>query len=919
MTEANFMSPIGRGIATKEFTKTDTGWEISASYQAGKRFTGFGIPVENLKDLYETILENMDYPVFMIHGKFVDGINKTDMLRRKRANKDNEPPTIIDQDLQFFAIDVDGYKCDGKFGNDDGKLIIERFINEELPSEFHNADYIYQFSSSYGLTTSDLKAHIFFWLDEPIHNLKVKQWAKEYNKHKGWGNIIDESIYTCSQPLYIQKRICIGGEDPIDDFVGYVKKDGKLFWIPSVVIEKEDGKSESIPLSNRKEAYDLAAGVEKILTSENYHNELNKLALSLINRRVPPNTVKSMLEGAMNAAKREISDDNRLNEWQIRFDDIERSVDSAVDIVDNPTFDQVYDWVSSANVSEIQQDFAEMVLSFNPVDLENIIRAISEKLSIGINAVKKTIKIARQEKLDEQKEELRKRKSEERQAAGFVEIEIDQTNTGEAAKLAAEALAGSGKEPQVFVMGGSLLSIGMGKPKSIRQMARADDLGMDYPKMPIIRHYTKPFYTLAGRMEKDIMFLSPTGQDIECPIRILHMVGEADNENFQPITGIVEHPFINNNWELMQKPGYDKRTGLFTVIHHKLKLTQMDPKDAYRYLTETVFAEFPFQSDLDRAVAVAALMTAIQRPSITDDSGMPGFGIVSPVQSSGKTTLAQLISYASFNRPAAASDWSNDDEELGKYILAILQEGHSCVLFDNIQENSNIRSSRLAKAMSTDIYGGRKLGENKTIEVPSSVLWMFTGNNIHFIGDFATRIYPITINPNMEKPDQRHFSRDNIGQWAMDNRKKIISAVLSIVIAGKNAPDMEGATRFKLWDQFVRKPLFVVSGIDVNEVVYNNQKTDPYAQGKTNLLNEIHESFGIKEFTTKEFMKKAFGAFEAGDTPLGEALEELMDKNAKNTMSVGRFFGGMTGAVFGNKQLTKMNRNMAYWQINIMN
>lgn len=908
MFKANFMSPLKRGIATKEFTKKEGKWEITKGYQAGKRFTGFSIDCENLVDLFNFIYENQDTPIFWIHGEFVEGTDLSDMVRRKRANEDGEAITVIDRELQCFAIDVDGYQTDLK-----GRNAIDSFILRHLPEEFHTADYIYQFSSSYRLTSEDLKCHIFFWLENTLQLPVLKNWAKAYNKMKGWGNIIDDSIYTSTQPVYIQRRICIGGFDPIDEFTGIVKKSGRLLWIPKIPLE--DSKGE-VPISDKKTPYDLAQGVEKILTSENYHNELNSLALSLINKRVPPWTVKEMLKGAMNAAAKGIASDTEAARWTERYNDIGRSVDSAVEIVGNPTFEELMEWVNCSSEDEVRAGFAVRCMKLDPVDQANAVAAISQKLELGRNPVRKSINIAIQENNDLIREEAKKQQSEKRQASGITEIELLPTDTGSVAKKAARALASSTKDPQVFTMGSTLVSIGLGKPKSIRQMSRLDDLGADYPKMPVIQQYTRPFYSLAGRMEKDVVFVNRDGNDVECSARVLQMVGDSEHKHFSPLTGIVEHPFVNNNWEVVQKNGYNSRTGLYTVLHHKLKLQEMEPDVAYKYLKDTVFAEFPFASELDIAVATAALITAIQRPSITDDSGMPGFGIVSPVQSSGKTTLAQLISYAAFNRPAAASDWSADDEELGKYILAILQEGHSCVLFDNIRENSNIISSRLAKAMSTDIYGGRKLGENKTIEVPSSVLWMFTGNNIHFIGDFATRVYPININPNMEHPDQRYFSRENIGQWAMDNRKKIISAVISIVMGGKNTGDLKGATRFKLWDKFVRKPIFNASGIDVNEAVNSNRMSDPAGQGKANLLVELTNVFKYQKFSTKDVLKNAYGEFNSGTSPLGEAIDDLMgNKKAKNSMSLGRFLAGMDGAVFGDFQLNKHTSNYVTYSI----
>jgi hypothetical protein len=586
--------------------------------------------------------------------------------------------------------------------------------------------------------------------------------------------------------------------------------------------------------------------------------------------------------------------------------------------VDDPSIEEVLMWILEEETLTVKAGYAKKCIRLSPMDRTTAIAQISKKIGFGIRDINRTIKQAEKEQNEEAKKAAREAQTQERESRGIYEIDCTPINSGDCAKKAGDILASSDKKPGVYEIGGNLANISMGTPSTIRQCHKSHEMGADYPKMPIINPYRKPYYSLGGRMEMDMVFTNEKGSDIECPIRILHMIGSDVNQNFNPLTGIVEHPFIDGEWKLMQKKGYNHKTGLFTVLHDKLKLIKMNPKVAYKYLTDEVFAEFPFNSELDKAVAVAALLTAVQRPTIAGDTGMPGFGIVSPIQSSGKTTLAQLISYAVFNRPVAASSWSDDDEELGKHILGILQEGHSCVLFDNIKQGAAIQSGRLANAMSNDIFGGRQLGENKTIEVPSAVVWLFTGNAIKFVGDFATRIYPITINPNMEDPNTRSFSRDDIGQWAMDNRKRILSAVLSVVMGGKDMPEIGGSTRFKSWDKFVRRPIYKASGIDINDAVKNNQKEDPLHQAKSNFLVQLTDIFSNTLFTTNDIKTKAFGAFEAGETELGSSLEDLFGDKARNTMSVGRYLSSMADVVINGLVLRKIDRNTAHWRVDNM-
>lgn len=912
MEKINFMSPLNGVNATKTFIFEEGEWKLASSYQAGKWLMPYSVEKENLNDFYETLRKAQDHPCFMIHGEFKDGVDLTNpIVRRKRVNPlDDISPTIQDRKIHIVCLDVDGWS---RKRSDQTDLDMVRQFIRELPEAFHNADYIYQFSASHGLLSNKLKCHLFFWIKNSILNTDIQKWIRAFNEFKGWGNLLDPSMLTCTQPVYVQKRICEGAEDPIKKFLGYAKKDGELdfdFKVDASAAIREDAPFRFY------EKYDLAGGIQKILTSVNFHDEINSLALSLLNQKVSPKFTKKLLEGAMNAAKRNLTDPERLADWQIRFDDIGRSVDSAAAVVGNPTIEELEDWVKESSKQEVRLQFGEKSLFLDRLDLKSFINAIELKLGVGVKNIKDTIKITKQEADKEDAEKRRKKISELRKKNNIHEIVANLSNTEEVCAKVSEILSNSRNGDRIFKAPGGLVRIGEGWPKTIRQVMKKFELKEDYPKMPLIEYLN--IHSLGARLEKDIVFMNSKYKQIPAPANILKIVGEGTNSNFHPLSGIIEHPFVNTDFEIVQKNGYDVQTGLFTVLHHKLKLTLIDPKKAYDYLAYTVFDEFPFATDLDRCVAVSALLTCVQRPVIAGDSGFPGFGIVSPTQSSGKTTLAQLISYSIYNRAVAATSFSKDDSELKKHLIAILREGHNCVLFDNITAGSEVKSNVLAEAMSGDIISGRLLGENRTVEAPSAVIWLFTGNGIYFVGDFGTRVFPININPNIERPDTRHFKRSDIGQWAIEHRKETMSAIISIVLTAKNETEMVGASRFPIWDRFVRQPLFSIAKIDINEAIRDNIKNDSFLRAKINLLAQAKELFGLSvEFTTKELMKRAFTEFDGSCSELGSVLEEILDRRARSTRSVGRLLGRLRNVILGGLALRvgRFSTSITKWRI----
>ncbi|GAG31828.1 unnamed protein product, partial [marine sediment metagenome] len=237
-----FLKPIS-GSATKSFVYNveKMEWQLEAGYKAGKLFDGYSFPVENITEAFEVIDKHSDYPFFMIQGDFLPGISLKNIYRRKREDRgDDIEPTLTDRSLNLVCFDVDGYEC-SEFGTN----AIELFI-QELPAPFGEADYIYQYSASYGLfDDGKLKCHLFFWLESAVLSTDIRAWIIEYNKEKNWKNVLDPAVFVATQPVYTQRRKCSGAPDPITDFLGLVTKSGNLDWRPRVEVVAASQKRTS--------------------------------------------------------------------------------------------------------------------------------------------------------------------------------------------------------------------------------------------------------------------------------------------------------------------------------------------------------------------------------------------------------------------------------------------------------------------------------------------------------------------------------------------------------------------------------------------------------------------------------------------------------------------------------------------------
>ena len=247
-------------------------------------------------------------------------------------------------------------------------------------------------------------------------------------------------------------------------------------------------------------------------------------------------------------------------------------------------------------------------------------------------------------------------------------------------------------------------------------------------------------------------------------------------------------------------------------------------------------------------------------------------------------------------------------------------------MFDNLQEGSVVESNELAKVLTADSYSNRWLGRNQTITVPCSVLWMFTGNNVSVCGDFNTRILPIELDPRTANPDQRSFSRGDVGSWCEQNREKILSACMQVIMAGKDF-NRSGVkpSRFPTWDKFVRCPLLKITGEDIGEIFQKNKQADPKIEGQRAFFETWFDVFGSTPVTAKEILNRCQAGTNCsteGDQAMLEAMEDIFSSGVPTTRSLGKWLSGMKNRFFGDYKLihagvgtNRVQKDKALWSV----
>lgn len=281
--------------------------------------------------------------------------------------------------------------------------------------------------------------------------------------------------------------------------------------------------------------------------------------------------------------------------------------------------------------------------------------------------------------------------------------------------------------------------------------------------------------------------------------------------NVPHLWSVLAAPTLRPDGTVLQKPGYDEATrswyspqGVpFPQIPDEP--TRDDAEAALKLLRDT-FKSFPWESGVDESVFMALLLTGLVRRSLPS-APLGGISATSPA--SGKTLLAHSISILATGAAAPAMKYPDTDEEAAKTALAILAEGDPVVLIDNVERP--LQGDWLCSILTDETYRQRALGRTEMMTVPTTTLWLATGNQLVIASDLRYRSILCRLDPKCEHPEQRQFNGDLRVQLLAD-RPKLVAAGLTLMRAfiatdQRVADHVSDWGRFEHWTAFVRAPL----------------------------------------------------------------------------------------------------------------
>ena len=351
---------------------------------------------------------------------------------------------------------------------------------------------------------------------------------------------------------------------------------------------------------------------------------------------------------------------------------------------------------------------------------------------------------------------------------------------------------------------------------------------------------------------------------VRCDPPARHAAILFDAQNFRylpPLAGVARQPYFReSDGELISQPGYDKTAQRFGVFDaRQFVLHDPTPEAARAALTllEDLLAEFHFVGDTDKAAALAAIFTAVVRPTL---AYAPGFHVRAPVFGSGKTYLCELIGAFAGPGGNAKVSYPTSSEEATKVILALLLTNPAVIEFDDM-DTDWIPHGTIKRMLTAEHITDRILGVSKTATVSTRTLFLGSGNNVGPIRDLLRRVLTIHIDPRCATPatmSYKGFPVDKVRQ----KRGLYVAAVLTIILAWRAAGSPRAAvdsivTFGGAWSDYCRHPLMWLGHPDPATALLEQVRHDPDGDALSGLMNEWYAVFGSTPTTVRKAVESA--------------------------------------------------------------
>jgi putative DNA primase/helicase len=310
---------------------------------------------------------------------------------------------------------------------------------------------------------------------------------------------------------------------------------------------------------------------------------------------------------------------------------------------------------------------------------------------------------------------------------------------------------------------------------------------------------------------------------------------------------------------VISTPGYDASTGLLLEIGGDWPIpvapTKAGAVAAWERLKE-LLRYYPWASDMDRAVALSLLLTAIARPVLP---AAPMHCADSPEAGSGKSLLVDAASILARDVPASVMDFGRDPIEAGKRLDAMMLAGDALVAIDNVE--IPIEGGTLCQMLTQTARRIRVMGSHTVVTVPCVQMVCATGCNLTLRGDIVRRVVTCRLDAGTDRPELRDIGQDLLAE-VREGRRKIVCDLIAVMLAYQRAghPNVKVPPfgSFGPWSRMVRQALVWIGEADPCLSVDRIRGDDPSRQNLAAVLTAWHAAFGSEAMTVGEVVKEAW-------------------------------------------------------------
>jgi putative DNA primase/helicase len=375
------------------------------------------------------------------------------------------------------------------------------------------------------------------------------------------------------------------------------------------------------------------------------------------------------------------------------------------------------------------------------------------------------------------------------------------------------------------------------------------------------------------------------------------------------LTGITSTPFLRGDGSICDRPGYDPASGLLFERGHVFPPIPPRPSrsDALAALADIgeIIKGFPFVTAADRAVALSAILTALDRRAMAT---APLHAFTAPSAGTGKSLLVDIAAVLATGRLMPVISQGRSEEELEKRLGAALLAGDAAISFDNCEHT--LQGVFLCQALTQPQVKIRLLGHSRNVEAPASASIFATGNNLTIAGDLTRRSLLCSLDAQCEHPERRSFDVDALA-LARAERPRLVAAALTVLRAwhtcGESVPRSPLGS-FEQWSQRIRAPLLWLGCADPCETTLKVQASDPHLLALTSVATQWREHIGVQaDKTVQETIDRAVNAPDFLVALLAVAANR--HTSIVSNMRLGRWLKRVEGRVVsvGPAQLTLKN------------